>query len=190
MAGIDKRSSGFFSLSHISTDSLLTPVLLCFNCSSGLHYPCRLALSLLLRVPQRTQNGLIFLQYFWREKKSKVKNNSKMLLYKFIPIILVSLFFFFKKRVCILSVSGPFPLGLCVMFWVFSGFMYIWTKALQKTCLKKKYEYEKRSFYSNRLWLCSPLHLALHFLTTRRQENQTGQLHVIVPYLSLYQENG
>lgn len=38
---------------------------------------------------------------------------------------------------------------------------------------------KKRSFYSDQLWLCSPLHLALHFLTTRRQQNRTGQLHVI-----------
>ncbi len=164
-------------------------MLLCFNCSSGLLYPCRLALSLLLWVPQRTQNGLVFLQYFWREKKEqsqKNNNNHKMLLHKFSPIILVFLSSF-KKRVCFLSVSCPFPLSLCHFF---SGFMYIRMKALQKTCFKKKKdEYEKRSFYSDELLLCSPLHLALHFLTTH-QENQTGQLHVIAPNLSLYWENG
>lgn len=70
--------------------------------------------------------------------------------------------------------------------------MYIRMKALQKTCFsekKKKMNMKKRSFNSDQLWLCSPLHLALHFLTTR-QENRTGQLHVIAPYLSLYWENG
>ncbi len=104
-----------------------------------------------------------------KEQSQKNNNNHKMLLHKFSPIILVFLSSF-KKRVCFLSVSCPFPLGLCHFF---SGFMYIRMKALQKTCFKKKKdEYEKRSFYSDELLLCSPLHLALHFLTTH-QENQT-----------------
>jgi len=169
-------------------------VLLCFNRSPGLHYPCRLAFSLLLWVLQKTQNGLLFLQYFWREKK---KSEVKKQLQNTTNSISLSLLFWFplsfKKLLNFLSVSGPFPLDLCDMFWVFSGFyvLYIWMKALQMTCSKKKDEYEKkRSFYSNQLWLCSPLHLALHFLTPHRQENRTGQLHVIVPYRSLYRGNG
>lgn len=44
-----------------------------------------------------------------------------MLLYKFIPIILVSLSSF-KKRMCFLSVSGPFPLGLCHVL----GFLWLY----------------------------------------------------------------
>lgn len=34
--------------------------------------------------------------------------------------------------------------------------MYRRMKALQKTCLMKKMNWKKRSFYSNELWLCSP----------------------------------
>lgn len=41
-----------------------------------------------------------------------------------------------------------------------------------------------RCFYSNQLWLCSPLHLALHFLTTHCQESWTGQPHVNTPLTS------
>lgn len=78
----------------------------------------------------------------------KKKEQSQKTTPKCYSISLSLLFWFpfssFKKRVRFLSVSGPFPLGLCVMFWVLSGFMYIWMKALQMTCLKKKDEYEKK----------------------------------------------
>jgi len=80
-----------------------------------------------------------------RKKKSEVKKTTP----KYYSISLSLLFWFplsFKKLLNFLSVSGPFPLDLCVMFWVFSGFyvLYIWMKTLQMTCSKKKDEYEKK----------------------------------------------